>query len=163
MLLLGCGRSEVYVFDFEEGKDWKKLNGIKIELPKETLLLAEQCNEKIYVMDAFFIEGKNMILSNEKTIVSYEERHASLGVFIKTVYKTSLNNIYLKEIFNVNQIQNYILDSSEYDRVHFLKYINSPWSLVESKTSGRRYYYNCEHQSSTYDRPNDDFLFADPK
>ena len=109
-----------------------------------------------------------------------------LAFFVKSIHKpsrTDLNQIRLKEIYDVDQLKNSILDNihdnkdirlpvsssrSECNYMHvrgvyFFKYINSPWSLVESKRSGKRYYYNSESQISMYDLPDDDLLFSDPK
>jgi hypothetical protein len=219
VLLLSCGRSEVYELELDSSTncfgldesssdnepifrgEWKKLESIKIVLPKETLILAEKVVEyrgkesvnAIHVIDAFFIEGKNMII-NDKKIVSYADRHPLLSVFVKTVIKKSrsdLNNIRVKDMVDFDKIENDILENlivkksknpalaskngihlplsfaSEYfvypRGVYFLKYISAPWSLVASKNTGRRYFYKSDAQISTYELPNDDLLFSNPK
>lgn len=53
VLLIGCGRNVVYELElnssidsnFDKSKQWKKLVGFNIELPKDTLLLAEKVVE----------------------------------------------------------------------------------------------------------------------
>ena len=169
VLLLGCGRFDVYEFEFNGKNEWIKFESFKLDLPKETLLLVEKVSNEnkneveIHVIDAFFIEGKNMILLNEKKISSYKERHSHLAIFIKTISKKCFSNrLHLKEIVDIDQIENSLKDTSN-NGVYFLKYINSPWSLVKSKRSGRKYFYNSDGQISTYEEPNDDFLFSDPK
>ena len=223
VLLLGCGRSHVYELELESptncfkaienssSKDsatssndhqWKRLESVNIELPRETLILAEkvvefrgydQSSNAIHVIDAFFIEGKNMII-NERKIVSYEERHPILEVFVKAIAKKSrpdMNTVRLKDMIEFNNIENDVLENlvkkkskksilasklgihiplsfaSEFyvypTGIYFLKYIQSPWSLVASKRTGKKYFYKSEGQVSTYDVPNDDWLFANPK
>lgn len=92
--------------------------GYKIELPRDTLLLAEkvieyrgehtgQLNLKaIHIIDAFFINGVNMIISNEKTI-SLMERSASLQKFEMSINKTTmkhLNLIRVKDFIRMEHI-----------------------------------------------------------
>jgi cap1 methyltransferase len=225
VLLLGCGRQEVYELElnsstncfklYTEGHQdpdkesqqqhkWQRLESLSIELPRETLLLAEkvvefrgqdQPHNVIHVIDAFFIEGKNMIIKDKK-IVSYEERHALLEVFVKSVSKRSrsdLSNIRLKDMVEFDAIENEVLDnlvkknSAKGNRVlatklgihlplsfatecyvypcgiYFLKFIQSPWSQVASKRTGKKYFYKSEGQISTYTLPEDDWLFSNPK
>jgi len=39
--------------------------------------------------------------------------------------------------------------------IYFFKNVQSPWSIVLSKSKNRFYYYKSDEQISTYDIPND--------
>jgi hypothetical protein len=68
-----------------------------------------QRNSKaIHIIDAFFINGVNMIISNEKT-KSLMERRQSLQIFemcINKKTKSNLDFIRVKDIIRMEQISN---------------------------------------------------------
>lgn len=221
VFLLGCGRSSVYELELNSplncfnqtknpfySQEWRQLSDFNIELPRETLLLAEKVVEyrgteqaqqntnAIHIIDALFIEGQNMIIdqSNHNRVVSIEERHSKLEIFVKSISKKSkpeLNTIRLKDLINVEKVEGDLLDNllekkakssnipykngihiplnfaTEYyvypSGVYFFKNINYPWSLVRSKSSGNKYYFNSDSGQSTYDFPNENKLFSDPR
>ncbi len=48
--------------------------------------------------------------------------------------------------------------------IYFFKYIQSPWSIVLSKRTGKIYHFNSENGYSTYDLANNKSLtFSNPK
>jgi hypothetical protein len=47
--------------------------------------------------------------------------------------------------------------------VYFFRFVSSPWSMLISKSSNKKYYYNCATGESTYDAPTDDSFCASPK
>jgi hypothetical protein len=56
--------------------------------------------------------------------------------------------------------ENYVYPSG----IYFFKHINNPWSLVLSKKSGQKYYFNSIIGRSTYEFPNDEKrLFSDTR
>ena len=153
----------------------------------------QKATNAVHVVDAFFIEGKNMIIDG-KRIVSFAERHAALEVFVKSIVKKSrsdLDTVRLKDLVDFEKIENDILENlvprkhkntqlaanqgihvplsfaSEYyvypRGIYFFKYIKAPWSLAASSRTGRKYFYNCAANVSTYDVPGDDWLYADPR
>lgn len=120
-------------------------------------------------------------------------RHSRLKIFVKAIQKKSrvdLNTIRLKDLFNIDDIESTIVEnlvakSGKYNSkskqaihiplyfasefyvyptgVYFLKSIQSPWSIVKSKSTGNKYYYRADKNQSTYSVPNDPWLFASPK
>lgn len=140
VLLLGCGNTIVYEMDLKSSlnclngfnnenyncEDWKILDpSFSIELPRETLILAEKCVEykgedkrqlhsnAIHIIDAFFIEGENMIVNDGK-IISFEERNKKLEIFIKSITKKSrknLNPIRMRELIDIHQIETVLFDN----------------------------------------------------
>ena len=47
--------------------------------------------------------------------------------------------------------------------VYFFKNVQSPWSIVLSRSKNKFYYYKSDIQTSTYDLPCDDSFYAPPK
>lgn len=211
VLLLGCGSTVVYELELNSQlncfggfnnqnynpDEWKKLDSkFSIELPRETLLLAEKCVEytgqgpsqkhsfSIHIIDAFFIEGENMAFQDNK-VVSLVERNKQLNIFVKAITKKSrfgYTSLRVRDLIGLDDISSNIferltgriprnripfkygvdipLDSNGGSYVYpsglyFFKTVQSPWSIVLSKSKNRFYYYKSDVQYSTYEMPNE--------
>lgn len=101
-----------------------------------------------------------------------------------------MNTIRLKDLFNIEDIESTIIENlveksgkhmikpkqaihiplyfaSEFyvypTGIYFFKNIQSPWSIVKSKSTGNKYYYRADRHESNYSVPDDPLFFASPK
>ncbi|CAF1175347.1 unnamed protein product [Didymodactylos carnosus] len=153
VLLLSCGRSQVYSIDLRhKNKCWTLLEKtpFKIELPPYTLLLGEKVLEDfregrtlrqkpaIYIIDAYFIGNENILMNNKGPVV-FIDRFRSMKLFEKTINKPSrydLAPIRVSEQLRCEHLDANITklcESGHYDQIDSEKlwYVNE--SVVENK------------------------------
>ena len=66
----------------------------------------------IHIIDAFFIEGENMIIQNNR-IVSLKERNAQLNVFVKSITKNSrpeMKRVRAREVIDLENCEEEIIN-----------------------------------------------------
>ena len=139
--------------DFDYSHDepkWQLLDPTRygIELPMNTLVLAEKCVEykglvsvlnakavgkkqscqiwsipwlqesgqtqrnTLHIIDAYLIDGENLMVNSNYRMVSMEDRRSSLEIFIKAISKPSRNELCplrLKDLVKVEHIESEIL------------------------------------------------------
>ena len=120
VLLVGCGRSNVYEYNLNgnQGNKWKKLADWKIELPVNTIVLAEKVQEyrgvdkgqinllTIHVIDALFLNGINLLVQNDK-VVSFTDRIKNIKILEAMINKKSrheLNTIRVKDLIRFESL-----------------------------------------------------------
>uniref|UniRef100_A0A3B4A205 Cap-specific mRNA (nucleoside-2'-O-)-methyltransferase 1 n=1 Tax=Periophthalmus magnuspinnatus TaxID=409849 RepID=A0A3B4A205_9GOBI len=181
IFLLALGKSQIYTWDGKMPLRWKKLESFKLELPRDTLLSVEIVQElkgegkaqrrinAVHVMDALVLNGTDVRDQHFNQIQMAEK-------FVKAVAKPSrpdMNPI-VKEVYRLEEMEKIFvlemkvtkssggmprLSYTGRDDRHFLptglymvKTVN-PWTMVYSKNSRKKYFYNKITKASTYDLP----------
>lgn len=113
LFLLGLGKSQIYTWDGKVPLRWKKLEGFKLELPRETLLSVEIVQElkgegkaqrrinAVHVLDALVLNGTDIRDQHFNQRIQMAEK------FVKAVSKPSrpdMNPIRVKEVYRLEEM-----------------------------------------------------------
>ncbi|KAK6489450.1 cap-specific mRNA (nucleoside-2'-O-)-methyltransferase 1-like isoform X1 [Huso huso] len=114
MFLLGLGKSQIYTWDGKPPLRWKKLESLKTELPRETLLSVEIVQElkgegkaqrrinSVHVLDALVLNGTDIRDQHFNQRIQMAEK------FVKAVSKPSrpdMNPIRVKEVYRLEEME----------------------------------------------------------
>ncbi|XP_041107011.1 cap-specific mRNA (nucleoside-2'-O-)-methyltransferase 1-like [Polyodon spathula] len=114
MFLLGLGKSQIYTWDGKPPVRWKKLENLKTELPRETLLSVEIVQElkgegkaqrrinSVHVLDALVLNGTDIRDQHFNQRIQMAEK------FVKAVSKPSrpdMNPIRVKEVYRLEEME----------------------------------------------------------
>ncbi|XP_028408922.1 cap-specific mRNA (nucleoside-2'-O-)-methyltransferase 1-like [Dendronephthya gigantea] len=183
--LLGLGRSRLFQWDGTPRgrKQWRGLDQMNLELPKDTLIEVEKVEELrgegkgqrrsvvIHITDALILGGKDIRTRH------YAHRMEYAAMFAKAITKQSRPDMVIvraKPIYSLDVLGD-IFDRLEIRRVKgrppalcfvtdddraiiptgiaFIKHLNDPWSTAFSKSQQKTYFYNSETRSSQFDIP----------
>ncbi|CAH1792799.1 unnamed protein product [Owenia fusiformis] len=113
LFLLGLGRSHIFKWDGLSGMKWRRLDDVKLELPKDTLLDVEIVQElrgegkgqrrqiAVHILDAICLYGTDI------RNMHFTERQQRIGKFVKSITKptrSDLAPLRVKDIFRCEQI-----------------------------------------------------------
>ncbi|KAK6488700.1 cap-specific mRNA (nucleoside-2'-O-)-methyltransferase 1-like isoform X1 [Huso huso] len=114
MFLLGLGKSQIYTWDGKPPLRWNKLENLKTELPRETLLSVEIVQElkgegkaqrrinSVHVLDALVLNGTDIRDQHFNQRIQMAEK------FVKAVSKPSrpdMNPIRVKEVYRLEEME----------------------------------------------------------
>ncbi|XP_028996841.1 cap-specific mRNA (nucleoside-2'-O-)-methyltransferase 1 [Betta splendens] len=114
IFLLALGKSQIYTWDAKMPVRWKKLEGFRLELPRDTLLSVEIVQElkgegkaqrrigAVHVMDALILNGTDVRGQHFNQRIQMAEK------FVKAVAKPSrpdMNPIRVKEVYRLEEIE----------------------------------------------------------
>ncbi|XP_064602092.1 cap-specific mRNA (nucleoside-2'-O-)-methyltransferase 1-like [Liolophura sinensis] len=119
VFLLGLGKGQTFQYELDGGKRWRKIEDsdlkARIELPADTLLEAEVCQEfrgearaqrkicTVHVLDGYFLCGE--CIQN----LPFQERIDRLRLFVKAINKPTKPNLCLvkvPDLFKFEEIHN---------------------------------------------------------
>ncbi|KAM9445248.1 cap-specific mRNA (nucleoside-2'-O-)-methyltransferase 1 [Clarias gariepinus] len=118
IFLLGLGKSQIYTWDGKSPVRWKKLEGFKLELPRDTLLSVEIVQElkgegkaqrrinAVHVLDALVLNGTDVREQHFNQRIQMAEK------FVKAVSKPSrpdMNPIRVKEVYRLEEMDKIFL------------------------------------------------------
>lgn len=106
LLIISCGKNMAFAIELQKpNKNWFSLerSQLKIELPANTLLLAERVQEHfgdggnrtrmaIYVIDAYFIANENLLYQNGRPTI-FMDRYRMLKIFEKAINKPARHDL----------------------------------------------------------------------
>lgn len=134
-----------------------------------------------------------MIVDGRNKVIPTNERYNELNILTKSVNKPShsLTKMKVRQVVDLARVDDLIFANLEHKKpksqntnfkygirvpfdsyddsfiymngLYLFKHIATPWSIVLSKSSQKKYYYNIESRASTYDLPLENSFYAHPK
>ncbi|MGH0160174.1 UNVERIFIED_CONTAM: hypothetical protein FKN15_058407 [Acipenser sinensis] len=152
MFLLGLGKSQIYTWDGKPPLRWNKLENLKTELPRETLLSVEIVQELKGEMAEKFVKAvskpsrPDMNPIRVKEVYRLEEMEK---IFVRLEMKLTKSSGGFPRLSYMGRDDRHFLPTGLY----IIKTVNDPWTMAYSKNSKRKFFYNKLSKESTYDLP----------
>ena len=80
---------------------------VKFQLINHGLQESGQTQQNtLHIIDAYMIDGENLMVNNNYRMVSMEDRRSSLEIFIKAISKPSRNELCLLRVKDLVKVEN---------------------------------------------------------